>query len=175
MRGIWNKWGRARETIYFFIWPVIKRLYGGKLIGPFPVPCSYVPSVPQYWLCSSVLFVPYINLMYQSILCSKYSKEMNLLLRNIMHWLKKFCNLLIATTILCTCIHYMANCSCDKMTYELRHEISNNVACATSKVSDQPGYMLSLIRAWIFYHMSIKLLTEYHLENFSKLNMWLQS
>ena len=26
-------------------------------------------------------------------------------------------------------------------TYELRHEISNNVTCATSKSSDQPAYM----------------------------------
>ena len=28
--------------------------------------------------------------------------------------------------------------------YELRHEISNNVVCATSKVSDQPAHMHSL-------------------------------
>ena len=28
------------------------------------------------------------------------------------------------------------------------HEISNNVACATSKASDQPAHMRSLIRAF---------------------------
>ena len=31
---------------------------------------------------------------------------------------------------------------------EQRHEISNNVVCATSKVSDQPAQMHSLIRAF---------------------------
>ena len=30
---------------------------------------------------------------------------------------------------------------------EPRHEISNNVVCATSKGSDQPAHMRSLIRA----------------------------
>ena len=33
-------------------------------------------------------------------------------------------------------------------TYEPLHEISNNVACATSKVSDQPAHTRSLIRAF---------------------------
>ena len=33
-------------------------------------------------------------------------------------------------------------------TYEPRLEIFNNVACATSKVSDQPAHMRSLIRAF---------------------------
>ena len=32
-------------------------------------------------------------------------------------------------------------------TYEPVHEISNNVVCATSKVSDQPAQTRSLIRA----------------------------
>ena len=32
--------------------------------------------------------------------------------------------------------------------YELRHEISYNVVCATSKGSDQPGHTRSLIRAF---------------------------
>ena len=32
--------------------------------------------------------------------------------------------------------------------YELRHEISKNVVCATSKASDQPAHMRSLIRAF---------------------------
>ena len=31
---------------------------------------------------------------------------------------------------------------------EPRHEISNNVVCATSKGSDQPSHMRSLIRAF---------------------------
>ena len=38
-----------------------------------------------------------------------------------------------------------------------RHEISNNMACATSKASDQPAHTLE-------YSMSVKLLTEHHLE-----------
>ena len=33
-------------------------------------------------------------------------------------------------------------------TNEPQHEISNNVVCATSKGSDQPAYMRSLIRAF---------------------------
>ena len=33
-------------------------------------------------------------------------------------------------------------------TFEQRHEISNNVLCATSKASDQPAHMRSLIRAF---------------------------
>ena len=32
--------------------------------------------------------------------------------------------------------------------YEPRHEVSNNVVCATSKASDQPEHMRSLIRAF---------------------------
>ena len=32
--------------------------------------------------------------------------------------------------------------------YEPRHEISNNVVCVTSKVSDQPAHKRSLIRAF---------------------------
>ena len=43
-------------------------------------------------------------------------------------------------------------CSFEKITYTLiyepRHEISNNVVCATSKSSDQPAHMRSLIRAF---------------------------
>ena len=44
----------------------------------------------------------------------------------------------------------------------LRHEISNNVVCATSKTSDQPAHMRSLIRAFVS-RLNI-LLTEHHLE-----------
>ena len=36
----------------------------------------------------------------------------------------------------------------DQNIYEPRHEISNNVVCATSKGSDQPAHMRSLIRAF---------------------------
>ena len=32
--------------------------------------------------------------------------------------------------------------------FEPRHEISNNVVCATSKISDQPAHARSLIRAF---------------------------
>ena len=32
--------------------------------------------------------------------------------------------------------------------FELRHEISNNVVCATNKASDQPVHKHSLIRAF---------------------------
>ena len=39
------------------------------------------------------------------------------------------------------------------MTVEPRHEISNNVVCATSKASDK-----------LEYSLSVKLLTEHHLE-----------
>ena len=45
---------------------------------------------------------------------------------------------------------------------EPRHEISNNVVCATSKGSDQPAHMRSLIRA--FASRLIKLPTEHYLE-----------
>ena len=41
-----------------------------------------------------------------------------------------------------------------KTTYELVHEISNNVAFATSKASDQPAHKRSLIRAFAS-HLSI--------------------
>ena len=49
------------------------------------------------------------------------------------------------------------------------HEMSNNVVCATSKTSDQPVHTCSLIRAFAsrlstLYFMTVKLLTEYHLE-----------
>ena len=36
----------------------------------------------------------------------------------------------------------------EEMTLEPRREISNNVVCATSKGSDQPVHMRSLIRAF---------------------------
>ena len=35
-----------------------------------------------------------------------------------------------------------------KLTVEPVHEICNNVVCATSKASDQPAHMRSLIRAF---------------------------
>ena len=50
--------------------------------------------------------------------------------------------------------------------FEPRYEISNNVVCATSKGSDQPAHMRSLIKAFAsrLNILSIKLLTEHHLE-----------
>ena len=51
---------------------------------------------------------------------------------------------------------------------EPQHEISNNVICATSKCSDQPALARSLVRAFAsrlnIRAMSVKLLTEHHLE-----------
>ena len=46
------------------------------------------------------------------------------------------------------------------------YEISNNVVCATSKASDQPAHMRSLIRAFAsrLSILIVKLLTEHHLE-----------
>ena len=54
-------------------------------------------------------------------------------------------------------------------TCEPVHKISNNVVYATSKASDQPGHMRSLIRAFasrlrVEYTRIVKLLTEHHLE-----------
>ena len=37
---------------------------------------------------------------------------------------------------------------CKTLIFEPRHEISNNVVCATNKGSDQPAHMHSLIRAF---------------------------
>ena len=49
---------------------------------------------------------------------------------------------------------------------EPRHEISNNVVCATSKASDQPAHTRSLIRAFTsrLNILSFRLLTDHHLE-----------
>ena len=47
------------------------------------------------------------------------------------------------------------------------HEIPNIVVCATSKASDQPANKRSLIRAFcksLNYSLTVKLLTEHHLE-----------
>ena len=52
----------------------------------------------------------------------------------------------------------------DKVRFEPQHGISNNVVCATSKASDQSVHKHSLIRALASRLMSVKLLTEYHLE-----------
>ena len=55
------------------------------------------------------------------------------------------------------------------------HEISNNVVCATSKGSDQPGRTSSLIRVFAsrLNILWIKPLTEHHLDRVSKLKMGL--
>ena len=46
----------------------------------------------------------------------------------------------------CTYPHQHRNSSHSQ--YEPRHEISNNVVCATSKASDQPAHTRSLVRAF---------------------------
>ena len=51
--------------------------------------------------------------------------------------------------------------------YELQHVITNNVVCATSKGSDQPVHMRSLIRIFagrLNVLMTLRLLTKHHLE-----------
>ena len=53
------------------------------------------------------------------------------------------------------------------ITYEPRHEISNNVVSATSKGSDQSAYTRSLIRAQASRLRLYGLLTEHHLESLS--------
>ena len=55
--------------------------------------------------------------------------------------------------------------SSDKL-IEPRHEISNNVVCATSKAADQHAQRRSLIRAFAsrLNILSVKLLTEQHLK-----------
>ena len=52
------------------------------------------------------------------------------------------------------------------MIVEPRHEMSNNVVCATSNGSDQPGHTCSLIRAFASRLNSLRLTlpTEHHLE-----------
>ena len=58
----------------------------------------------------------------------------------------------------------------DKKILEPRHEISNNVVCATIQASDQPAHMCSLIRAFaslLDYSMTVNLLAEHHLESLS--------
>ena len=44
--------------------------------------------------------------------------------------------------------HLVTNYSSMRPSYEPVHEIFNNVACATSKASDQPAHKRSLIRAF---------------------------
>ena len=51
-------------------------------------------------------------------------------------------------------------------TSSILNEISNNVVCATSKVSDQPTHTRSLIRAFAT-RLIVTLLTERHLEGLS--------
>ena len=51
-----------------------------------------------------------------------------------------------------------------KWLYEPRHEIFNNVVCATGKGSDKPAHTRSLIKAFASPLMSVELLTEHYLE-----------
>ena len=43
---------------------------------------------------------------------------------------------------------FVNNNNIEKKSYEPQHEITNNVACVTSKGSDQPALKRSLIRAF---------------------------
>ena len=43
---------------------------------------------------------------------------------------------------------YVIELECNIFKYEPRHEISNNVVCATRKGSDQPAHTCNLIRAF---------------------------
>ena len=61
-------------------------------------------------------------------------------------------------------ITILANCA---NTYELQHEISNNVVCATKKGSDQPAHRGSLIRAFAS-SLNVKLLTEQYFEAYKE-------
>ena len=63
---------------------------------------------------------------------------------------------------LCQCMNACLSCICILIfAYEPRHEISDNVVCPTSKGSDQPAHMRSLIRA---FACRLNILTEHHLE-----------
>ena len=73
------------------------------------------------------------------------------------------------SSVLCNCKN--KNCQhlgqiMECFIYEQRHEIYKNVVCATNKASDQPANMRSLIRAFAscLNIMSVRLLTEHHLE-----------
>ena len=52
------------------------------------------------------------------------------------------------------------DCFTGSILYEPRHEISNNMKCATSKGSDQPVHMQSLVRAFAS-HLNILCLLNY--------------
>ena len=54
------------------------------------------------------------------------------------------------------------NQPCILRLFEPRHEISNNVVWTTSKASDQSAHTHSCVS--LSYSMSVKLLTEHHLE-----------
>ena len=71
---------------------------------------------------------------------------------NQMHAINLFCSLIHGKcTKYQTCAICFKVCTFHavvKQTFELRHEISNSVECATSKGSDQPAHTHSLIRAF---------------------------
>ena len=46
------------------------------------------------------------------------------------------------------CVLQYKKCCFNHLIYERRHEISNNVVCATSKCSDKPAHTRSLIKAF---------------------------
>ena len=55
-----------------------------------------------------------------------------------------------STCLLGRLVPDVSTCFCQNLNIiiEPRHEISNNVVCATSKASDHPAHMRSLIRAF---------------------------
>ena len=81
-----------------------------------------------------------------------------------------FVKLSLYNTIHFSTVHsYGSQTWCNKeIAIEPVHEISNNVVCVTSKPSDQPAHMCSLIRAFAsrlnILLLSVKLLTEHDFE-----------
>ena len=59
------------------------------------------------------------------------------------------CSTVIHKLIITSIPLFRVDCNAfEYIVYEPVHEISNNVVCATSKTSDQPAHMRSLIRAF---------------------------
>ena len=85
--------------------------------------------------------IPSINSKYCTLMYPFYK---TLFLNPKMAILRLFLSFMI------NCITVVKWLQCDKKTTLIkpRHEISNNVVCATSKASDQPAHTRSLIRAF---------------------------
>ena len=85
-----------------------------------------------------------------------------------MHGVISHPNAMSYGNLLCNLLHWLDLeqfnlCISVAETFEPQHEISNNLVFATSKGSDQPAHMRSLIRALICllleYSITIRLLT----------------